>query len=179
MGYYKRSAYRNCRNQLPFFDSTLEGQVFPDRNGLCVAGATHCTKMLENYCHSINTRFCAFHRVPANFSKDFWTPTGLFRFKRLAVTTRKKRKICYKPFDFFLSEFETKKLGGAYQRPQGGGRGGGGRWSGWWRKVVKWRTWSKMERTFVCFAKQNTHHKLIFSFCGAKARKPWMSIWHH
>ena len=136
MGYYKRSAYRNCRNQLPFFDSTLEGQVFPDRNGLCVAGATHCTKMLENYCYSINTRFCAFHRVPANFSKDFWTPTGLFRFKRLAVTSTKKRKICYKPFDFFLSEFESKKLGGAYQRPQGGGRGGGGRWSGWWRKVV-------------------------------------------
>ena len=107
MGYYKRSAYRNCRNQLPFFDSTLEGQVFPDRNGLCVAGATHCTKMQENYCYSINTRFCAFHRVPANFSKDFWTPTGLFRFKRLAVTTRKKRKICYKPFDFFLSRFES------------------------------------------------------------------------
>ena len=34
-----------------------------------------------------------------------------------------------------------------------------------------------MERTFVCFAKQNTHHKLIFSFCGAKARKPWMGTW--
>merc|ERR1711951_134021 len=73
----------------------------------------------------------------------------------------------------FFPKFESKKLGGAYQRPQGGGRGGGGRWSGWWRKVVKWRTWSKMERTFVC----NTHHKLIFSFCGAKARKPWMSTW--
>ena len=120
---------------------------------------------------------CRFHR--SFFLTEFRTFSGLFFPKRLAVTITKKRKICYKPFDFFLSKFESKKLGGAYQRPQGGGRGGGGRWSGWWRKVVKWRTWSKMERTFVCFAKQNTHQKLVFSFCGAKARKPWMSIWHH
>ena len=78
LGYYRRNAYKNCRGPLPFFDGALEGQVFPDRNGLCVAGATHCTKMLENYCYSVNARFCAFHRVPANFSIVFWTPPGLF-----------------------------------------------------------------------------------------------------
>ena len=77
---------------------------------------------------------CRFHR--SFFLTEFRTFSGLFFPKRLAVTITKKRKICYKPFDFFLSKFESKKLGGAYQRPQGGGRGGGGRWSGWWRKVV-------------------------------------------
>ena len=125
----------------------------------------------------VHFTLCTFHR--SFFLREFRSFSGLFSFKRLAVTSTKKRKICYKPFDFFFPDSKVKKIGGAYQRPQGGGRGGGGRWSGWWRKVVKWRTWSKMERTFVCFAKQNTHHKLIFSFCGAKARKPWMSIWHH
>ena len=125
----------------------------------------------------VHFTLCTFHR--SFFLREFRSFSGLFSFKRLAVTNTKKRKICYKPFDFFFPDSKVKKIGGAYQRPQGGGRGGGGRWSGWWRKVVKWRTWSKMERTFVCFAKQNTHQKLVFSFCGAKARKPWMSIWHH
>ena len=113
---------------------------------------------------------CTFHR--SVFFTEFRTFSGLFSSKRLAVTITKKRKICYKPFDFFFVQIRKLESRGRVPAPPGW-------WSGWWRKVVKWRTWSKMERTFVCFAKQNTHQKLVFSFCGAKARKPWMSIWHH
>ena len=82
----------------------------------------------------VHFTLCTFHR--SFFLREFRSFSGLFSFKRLAVTNTKKRKICYKPFDFFFPDSKVKKIGGAYQRPQGGGRGGGGRWSGWWRKVV-------------------------------------------
>ena len=128
---------------------------------------------------------CA-HFTVLFFCGNFGRFRDFFRSNVWRLQIRKNAKSVISLSTFFFQIRKSKKSGARTSAPrvvvgvvEEGGRGGGGRWSGWWRKVVKWRTWSKMERTFVCFAKQNTHQKLVFSFCGAKARKPWMSIWHH
>ena len=125
-----------------------------------------------------------FTGCPPIFRRIFGRQRDFFDSNVWRLQVRKNEKSVISLSTFFCRDSKVRKSGARTSAPrvvvgvvEEGGRGGGGRWSGWWRKVVKWRTWSKMERTFVCFAKQNTHHKLIFSFCGAKARKPWMSTW--
>ena len=154
-GYCKRIAQKNQRVNCLFSMAHLQARFFPTEVARVWLVLHIAPIRLKNaampktqvFMFFVHFTLCTFHR--SFFLREFRSFSGLFSFKRLAVTNTKKRKICYKPFDFFFPDSKVKKIGGAYQRPQGGGRGGGGRWSNGGRGQ-KWKG-------HLCVLRSKTH----------------------